>query len=64
MQQQTQTYPRAQLRESSSIIKILDPLVKEWFFEPRKIYKPHIFIIKRLNINSNYYMRRFKMNGY
>ncbi len=26
-------YPRAEIRKSSEIIKILDPLVKEWFFD-------------------------------
>ena len=31
-EQQTITYPRAKLRKSSDIAEILDPLVKEWFF--------------------------------
>jgi len=35
-QEQPPIYPRAQLRESSDIIKILDPLVKEWFFSKFK----------------------------
>ncbi len=31
-----QIYPRAKLRDSNELIKILDPLVKEWFFSKFK----------------------------
>ena len=29
-------YPRSELRKSADIIEILDPLVKEWFFNKFK----------------------------
>jgi len=55
MQEQIQIYPRAELRESQDIIKILDPLVKEWFFSKFKDFSdPQLYgvmnIFERKNI--------------